>query len=62
MSPILELVMDRLMSTADELKSTLAMLSDQVDAERAAHIADTAAVATVRDANEAALVEALREG
>ena len=47
------------MSTADQLKSQLSILSDQIDAERAAHVADAAAVIAARDANEQALAEAL---
>lgn len=47
------------MSTADQLKSQLSILSDQIDAERAAHLADAAVVIAARDANEQALVESL---
>lgn len=59
MSPTLNLVMDALMSTADQLKVQLAILSDQIDAELAAHLADASAATAATDANEQALVDAL---
>lgn len=47
------------MTIADQLKSTIAILSEQIDAEIAAHLADSSAATAVSDANAQALVDAL---
>jgi hypothetical protein len=59
MSPELQQIMDELMSTADTLKATLAILSDQIDAEVGTRAADATAAAAAGAANEQALSEAL---
>lgn len=47
------------MTIAEQLKATLAILSEQIDAENAAHLADSSAASAASDANAQALVEAL---
>lgn len=47
------------MSTADSLKSMIAILSSQIDAEMAAHLSDSSAATAASDANAQALVDAL---
>jgi hypothetical protein len=47
------------MAIADDLKAALATVSAQIDAELASHLVASSTVTAAKDANEAALVEAL---
>lgn len=48
-----------LMSIADELKSAIATVSAQIDAELASHLAASSQATAASDANAAALVDAI---